>query len=131
VPVSDGQFTEYPIASWKYSPWFYWKLYGWGRVRKAQHKMIGDGQFLAQPGRKKSVLTSSTWNHVSADGYYAGMLTKQLRAYDRKELEHFVVIGHPKGLTKYSLGELEWFIDQHYNIHSFTTFTDLHGADTL
>jgi peptidoglycan/xylan/chitin deacetylase (PgdA/CDA1 family) len=125
VPVSDGTFTEYPIASWKYSPWFYWKLYGWGRVRRSRHRMMGDGRFLAQPGRKQSVLTSSTWNHVSADGYYAGMLTRQARAYDRKGVEHFVVIGHPKGLTVYALGELEWFIDRQYTIFDFTTFSDL------
>jgi hypothetical protein len=125
VPVPDGQFIEYPIASWKYSPWFYWKLYGWGRMKPSRHKMIGDGSFLAQPGRKQSVLTRSTWNHVSADGYYAGMLTKQLKAYDRKGLEHFVVIGHPKGLTVFALEELEWFIDQHQNNYGFTTFSDL------
>jgi peptidoglycan/xylan/chitin deacetylase (PgdA/CDA1 family) len=125
VTVPDGSFTEYPIASWRYSPLFYWKLYVYGRWKPERHKMIGDGSFLAQPGRKRSVLTQFTWNHVSSDGFYAGMLTRQLRAYIRKDLEHFVVIGHPKGLTLYALEQLEYFIDDHQNIVEFATFSDL------
>src|SRR3989338_4810039 len=67
VAEPNGSFTEYPIASWNYSPVFYWKLYILGRLQPRRHKMIGDGSFLAQPGRKKSVLTNFPWNHVSAD----------------------------------------------------------------
>lgn len=123
VSDPDGSFTEFPIASWRYSPLFYWQLYGWGRLRPSQHKMWGDGNFLAQPGRKQSVLTGYTWNHVSADGYYAGMLQKQAKVYASKGVEHFVVIGHPKGLTHYAVRQLEEFIRRGKNKYSFQTFS--------
>ena len=122
---STGSFTEYPIASWKYSPLFYWQLYGWGKVNPKQHKMIGDGSFLAQPGRKQAVLTQFTWNHVSSDGFYAGMLKRQAKTYHQKGLEYFVVIGHPKGLTLYALDQLDKFIRQHKNKYTFTSFSQL------
>jgi len=122
---SSGSFTEYPIASWKYNPLFYWQLYGWGKVKPQRHKMIGDGSFLAQPGRKQAVLTQFTWNHVSSDGFYAGMLKRQAKTYHSKGVEHFVVIGHPKGLTIYALEQLEQFIREHKNKYAFTSFSNL------
>lgn len=109
VSKKAGYFTELPISSWNYSPLFYWRLYILGRLLPKQHKMLGDGDFLAQPGRKKSVLTSFTWNHVSCDGYYATFLQRQFRCYQRKKTD-FVVIAHPKGLTRFSIRKLEKFI---------------------
>ena len=118
----DGTFTEVPISSWRFSPLFYWRLYISGRMNKARHRMWGDGNFLAQPGRKKSVLMNFTWNHVSCDGFYAGMLLRQADFY--RSLDHvpFVVIGHPKGLSVYALEKLEEFIRQTYKTDEFTTF---------
>ncbi|MDR0802737.1 hypothetical protein [Fluviicola sp.] len=106
----NGFFLEVPIASWEFHPLFYWKLYILGRLNPTGHKMIGDGSFLAQPGRKKSVLLNKTWNHVSSDGYYASMLKKQVRYYQSRNVKTFVVIGHPKGMTPYSLRKLKSFI---------------------
>jgi peptidoglycan/xylan/chitin deacetylase (PgdA/CDA1 family) len=123
--TENGSFTEYPIASWKYSPLFYWRLYVLGRLFPAQHKMMGDGHFLAQPGRKQSVLTHFTWNHVSADGYYAGQLVRQSRFYEKKGIQHFVVIGHPKGLTRFALEQLENFLSKRGNKYDFKAFSDL------
>lgn len=109
-PDPAGYFLEIPIASWEFSPLFYWKLYALGRLNPVDHKMIGDGSFLAQPGRKKSVLLNKTWNHVSSDGYYASQLEKQLTYYRSKHVSTFVVIGHPKGMTRFSLKALEKFV---------------------
>jgi len=109
-PVDNGYFLEIPISSWEFSPLFYWRLYILGRLNPKDHKMIGDGSFLAQPGRKKSVLLNRTWNHVSSDGYYASQLMKQAKYYHAKDLQAFVVIGHPKGMTNYSLKQLELFV---------------------
>lgn len=108
----NGYFLEIPISSWNFSPLFYWRLYILGRLNPRDHKMIGDGSFLAQPGRKKSVLLNKTWNHVSSDGYYASQLMKQARYYQAKKLRTFVVIGHPKGMTNYSLQQLEFFVSK-------------------
>ena len=121
----NGFFEEYPISSMNYSPLFYWRLYILGRLFPKQHKMIGDGQFLSQPGRKKSVLTNFTWNHVSSDGYYASVLNKSLKICLLKKYENMVVIGHPKGNTNYSINKLETFVKQNYIKHRFKAFQEL------
>jgi hypothetical protein len=123
--VEFGYFTELPISSFLYHPFFYWKLYGWGRLFPSKHKMVGDGQFLAQPGRKKSVLTNKTWNHVSSDGYYASMLNRILKIKVKKGDDNFVVIGHPKGNTLYSIKQLESFISKNKTKHRFLSFNSL------
>lgn len=124
-PVAGGSFCEYPIASWRYSPLFYWRLYILGRLLPQRHKMLGDGLFLAQPGRKRSVLTGFTWNHVSSDGYYAGKLRRQARYYQRLGVDYFVVIGHPKSLTIYAKEQLEAFLKSTKNKYSFPAFSEL------
>jgi hypothetical protein len=124
VEDASGYFTEYPISSHVYSPLFYWRLYGLGRLFPAQHKMIGDGTFLAQPGRKRSVLTSFTTNHVSCDGYYASKLSTCLKEHINAAATDFVVIGHPKGMTQFSLRALERFVAKNYAKHSFKALTE-------
>jgi hypothetical protein len=120
VVEEEGYFTELPISSWYYSPLFYWRLYIIGRLSPKKHKMLGDGNFLAQPGRKKSVLTSFTWNHVSCDGYYAALLQKQFCFYHQKRTD-FTVIAHPKGMTHFSLKKIEQFIVDTKNKTEFLT----------
>lgn len=125
VEDKNGYFTEYPISSMKYSPFFYWKLYILGRLKPEDHKMVGDGLFLDQPGRKKSVLTRFTWNHVSCDGYYSNKLFEALFHLSKKQKKDMVIIGHPKGMTRYSFKTLECFIKFAKNNHSFSTFREL------
>lgn len=120
--VENGDFIEYPIGSLRYSPLFYWRLYGVGRLFPAKHKMVGDGQFLSQGGRKKRKLTQFTIGHVSSDGYYASKLNAALNKYENLGFEDLVVIGHPKGNTTYSVVRLQQFIEQHQNNHQFITF---------
>jgi peptidoglycan/xylan/chitin deacetylase (PgdA/CDA1 family) len=121
---SDGYFLEIPIASWEFSPLFYWRLYILGRLNPKDHKMIGDGSFLAQPGRKKSVLLHKTWNHVSSDGYYASLLEEQAEFYKRKQVKTFVVIGHPKGMTNFSLKRLNSFVENTKSTYQFVNYTE-------
>lgn len=107
----NGYFTEYPISSWHYSPLFYWQLYVLGRLDPINHKMLGDGKFLSQPGRKKAVLTRFTWNHVSADGFYASKLKMIFESFKKKGRSDMVIIGHPKSLTRFSLNKLDEFVN--------------------
>jgi peptidoglycan/xylan/chitin deacetylase (PgdA/CDA1 family) len=123
--VENGPFVEYPISSRRYSPIFYWRLYILGRLFPSQHKMIGDGDFLAQPGRKKSVLTNFTWNHISTDGFYASKLEKTLNSFEQNNIEDMVVIGHPKGMTFFSLKATKKFISKAHTKHVFRTFKEL------
>ena len=125
VENKDGYFTEFPISSYRYNPLFYWRLYAWGRINPVDHKMLGDGTFLAQPGRKKSVLTNFTWNHVSTDGFYASKLTTCLKNQLSKGSKEMVIIGHPKSMTNYSFKKLDSFLNENAQKHVFTTFNSL------
>jgi hypothetical protein len=117
-----GFFEEYAIASHRYSPLFYWRLYIFGRIFPSKYKMVGDGTFLDQPGRKKEVLTNFTHNHVSTDGFYATVLQKCTENYLRKGEEHMVIIGHPKGNTLDSIQKLEKYIQKFHKRVEFTSF---------
>lgn len=123
--VADGEFVEYPISSWIYPPSFYWKLYTLGRLFPTEHKMVGDGSFIPQPGRKRSGLSKKTRHHISCDGYYSSVLTNALRTFEREERNNLVVIGHPKGMTKFSFKKLDEFIRLADKKHEFRTFKNL------
>lgn len=125
VEEMDGPFTELPISTWKYTPSFFWNLYVRGRMAPSRHKMIGDGQFIPQPGRKKQGLTSGALNHVSCDGYYASVLLKSYKSFIKQGRENMVIIGHPKGMTEYSFAALESFMNEVRKEASFKTFKDL------
>ena len=125
IENEDGYFTEFPISSFRYSPLFYWRLYALGRINPTDHKMLGDGKFLAQPGRKKSVLTNFTWNHVSTDGFYASKLTTCLNNQLSRSQQEMVIIGHPKSMTNYSFEKLDSFLNENVQKHVFTTFNSL------
>lgn len=118
----QGSFLEYPISSLRYSPLFFWRLYILGRLSPDNHKMIGDGIFLSQGGRKKRVLRTFTSSHVSSDGYYASKLNAALDKSINMEQEEMIVIGHPKGNTKFSIKALRKFIEKNHKKHQFISF---------
>ena len=117
--VENGSFTEFPIASYRYRPSFYWMLYGLGRIFPTQHKMIGDGLFLSQGSRKKHVLFNASYHHVSTDGYFSKKLNAALEKVINQENEELTIIGHPKGNTQYSLMKLRDFININHQKHQF------------
>lgn len=119
---AEGAFTEMTIASMRYSPLFFWQLYILGRLFPDRHKMIGDGRFLDQGGRKKRKLKNYTVNHISTDGYFAKKLKAGLDKMINMGMQHMVVIGHPKGNTNYSIEKLNDFISSEHTNHQFTTF---------
>lgn len=125
VEAEDGPFTEFPIAGWKYSPLFYWELYLRGRMNPIRHKMLGDGMYIPQPGRKWKNLTSYNWNHVSCDGFFASKLNQITRVYSKQGRSDLVIIGHPKSMTHYSFEQLEAFIANNHQKHTFKTFADV------
>lgn len=118
---TQGFMTEYPIATMRYSPLFYWQLYGWGRLLPSRHKPIGNGTAIPQPGRKQKILTQRTLHHVSVDGYFAKKLNSAVKHFEKQGLKDLVIIGHPKSMTQYSREQLEKFIKHQYKKHSFVT----------
>lgn len=124
VSNKTGRFMEFPIASHTYSPWFFWQLYGWGRVLPGRHKPIGDGYPISTKGERSKRLTKKSTLPVSLDGFFARELPGALRHQEKSGNTDFVVIGHPKACTVYSLEQLEKFIRRHQHTHTFRTFSD-------
>lgn len=121
----NGFFREYAIGSYRYSPLFYWKLYILGRLNPKDHKSVGDGFAMSQPGRKKQVLTNFTWNHASTDGFYATKMKTITNIAMKKKEENLVFIGHPKGCTLFALKELDKFLSEYKRKCNFQTFHSL------
>ena len=122
VENENGFFTEFPISSYHYSPLFYWRLYILGRINPAAHKMVGDGIFMSQPGRKKQVLTHFTWNHASTDGYYASKMGRITEIALKKNNQNLVFIGHPKSCTAYSFNLIDQYIEKYKSSLNFNQF---------
>lgn len=125
VAKEHGYFTEIPISSAHYNPLFYWRLYVLGRLFPKRHKMLGDGNFVPQPGRKWQNLKRGSWNHVSCDGYFASELNRVAKQKLKQGDENMVVIGHPKSMTLYSFEKLENFLKRWQHKANFQTFNDL------
>jgi peptidoglycan/xylan/chitin deacetylase (PgdA/CDA1 family) len=125
IATQQGEFTEYAIGSYRYSPWFYWRLYAFGKINRKAHHMWGDGQFMSQPGRKKQVLTHFTWNHASTDGYYASKLKTITEMALQTRQSDLVFIGHPKGNTLFSVRMLDRYLRKFKNRCTFLTFGQL------
>ena len=125
IEQKDGFFTEYPIGGWYYNPLFYWNLYVRGRLNPKDHKMIGDGNYIPQPGRKWKNLTQPNWNHVCSDGYFTKKLRQITRNYSKSGRTDMVIIGHPKCLTNFGLKKLDEYIEFAKNKHSFKVFREL------
>lgn len=130
IEDKNGQFTEVQITPLRYSPLFYWRLYLLGRLNPGRHKMLGDGIFISQGGRKKRTLTAFTTAHVSTDGYFASKLNAGLEKVQNLGWSELVTIGHPKSNTLYSLEKLEEFIGINVKKHNFTTFMEVFGVDS-
>ncbi|MBK5284218.1 MAG: hypothetical protein JJE25_02355 [Bacteroidia bacterium] len=129
-PVSEdptGTFREIAISSHTLSPLFFWRLYLLGRLFPSLHKPMSDGSPIMEKGFRKKILTSFTTHCVSADGYNASLLNRALKKHrSANKGNEFVVIGHPKAFTRYSLRKLDEFISDNHTKHDFITFTSYH-----
>lgn len=121
----SGEFIEYPIASYKYSPLFFWKLFVLGRLNPGDHKPVGDGAPMASPGLRKKMLTKGALLSAGVDGYFVTKLNPILRQHQKKGFTEMVVLGHPKACTSFALKKLDQFIEGHKNNHRFMTFTQV------
>lgn len=122
---SNGPFWEYPISNFKYSPVFFWRLFGLGRLQPKLHKPIGDGYPMASPGLRKQMLTKGMNLSAAADGYFVTKLNAVLRNNKKRGYQEMVILGHPKACTYFALKKLEQFIERNKNKHQFLTFSDL------
>jgi len=127
VENNNGPFLELPISAFRYNPLFFWRLFILGRLKPQIHKPLGDGKPVASGDNGKKQLLSK-WNvlPVCLDGYFAKKMDAALIKQEKKKVgEDFVVIGHPKACTNYSLEKLEEFIVKHKDQHNFMTFAEV------
>jgi hypothetical protein len=123
IEVENGFFTEVPISSTKVSPLFYIRYALLRKFDKANHKIMGDGKGVGREGKDSlSMLTKFTPAVASIDGYRLSYLQKTLDSYMKIDSKNFVIMGHPKALTRYSIDKLHKFLAKNHTKHNFTTY---------
>ena len=128
IEKSGGSFTEMAMSAQMLSPLFFWKLFLLGRMNPEKHKYVGDGIPVGVKGYRKEILTRNTLHCASVDGYFASQIETALNQTKKKNNgNEFVILGHPKALTKYSLRKLESVILKLKNKNSITTFSKYHS----
>jgi hypothetical protein len=118
----QGFFTEMPISGYKVSPLFFWKLAFYKKFGSENYKSFGDGSVSASKlGKLIKRLLIPTNSAVSIDDVKVDFLEKAFKLYKKEKLENFVIIGHPKAMSKYSLIKFEEFISKNRS-ENFTTY---------
>ena len=125
----NGYFTEVPISSYRVSPLFFWKLAFYKKFGADKYKPFGDGSAAGGSRLDKlRMLTKYTNSVVSVDGYKASYLDQAYKQFLKKtDHKNFVIIGHPKAMSEYSLEKLGQFI-QHNSSSNFTTYSKSFGV---
>ncbi len=125
VEDANGRFTEIPISSYKVAPFFYWKFVLLKLLKLDKHKALGNGSAI--PMEKKNalkLLLTPSKSVVSIDGYKASLIEKAFKKYQSNVDDggNFVLIGHPKAFTPYSLEKVSQFVKEAQEQHNFKTF---------
>ena len=125
IEDANGFFTEVPISSTRVSPLFYIKYALARKFDKIAHQIAGDGKGVGREGKdNREMLTKFTPAVASIDGYRLNKKKKTLDTYLKKsDNKHFVIMGHPKATTMYSLEKLREFVVDNHTKHNFTTYT--------
>lgn len=123
-----GEFREVSISSDIINPFFYWKMIFRRLIKVKSDKILGDG--IAVKTTKESIIDRITKKSISfatIDGYKSSYLLSMFNRKNNKlpSDEYFVVIGHPKLTSLYSLEKFENFCAQTKNKTEFITFKNL------
>lgn len=120
--TASGFFKEIPISAYRLSPLFFWKLVYFKKFGGAIHQTFGDGSPAGGSNIDKlRMLTRHTHSVVSMDGYKSSFLEKAYQSFLKKnDCKNFVIIGHPKSMSEYSLKKLEKFIVNNKNRNYIT-----------
>jgi len=109
---TQGYFKEVAISAYKVSPLFFWN-FAFKRIMGSKtHSSLSNAS--ARPA-KKQIARLLLWpsnSVVSIDGFKASYLEKAFRWYKKRDREDFVIIGHPKAFTPFSLEKFKAFIQK-------------------
>lgn len=125
IEDKKGKFTEIPISSFKVNPWFFWRFAIIKIFKTTQHMPYGDGAAIKMPKTEMiRLLLTSSYSVVSMDGFKASLIDKAFDLYKKNtnSQANFVLIGHPKAFTPYSLRKVKKFIERIYDSNNFVTY---------
>lgn len=114
-PDPEGVFEEIPISAHRVSPLFFWRFVWVKLFGGKSHEAYGDGQAIVkEKADVLRLLTRYSRSVVSMDGYKASYLQMAFNRYKKHtdRAANFVIIGHPKAFTPYSLKQLKGFISR-------------------
>jgi hypothetical protein len=119
-----GEFVEYPITTHSISFWFWWKFALLKLLKGKKHIMMGDGISVETTAQSIFTrLTKSQAGFACMDGYKSSLLHKMKKQQEKRfgRDANFVVLGHPKLTTPYSIDKLDEFIGAYVNTDIFDT----------
>ena len=124
IQNESGRFLELPISDIAVLPIFFWEFVLAKKLGGKVHRNIGDGSAIAMSkSQLLRLLLLPSYSVASIDGYKARLLEKAYRMrVKRLGMEaDFVIIGHPKAVTEFSLRKLAGFLEMHRSSDRFIT----------
>ncbi len=120
----NGYFTEVAISSHQVSPLFFWKLAFLKKFGSDKYKSFGDGKAASSASKWNIIkmLTQYSYSVVSIDGVKSSFLDKAYKNFAKKGENNFVILGHPKAMSQYSLEQLDKFIAKRVK-NNFTIYS--------
>jgi peptidoglycan/xylan/chitin deacetylase (PgdA/CDA1 family) len=114
VPADDGAMLELPIASHTAGPALFWRMALARQLKLPRHRPLGRGAAVG-PSRGDLLrkLFGRSHSVVSIDGLKADLLEPAWREARARAQQDFVVIGHPKAATRWSIEQLARFLHRH------------------
>jgi peptidoglycan/xylan/chitin deacetylase (PgdA/CDA1 family) len=114
IEATDGRFIELPIADVLVNPLFYWRFAAAKKLGGKGHRSFGDGKAAAAGSfvERLKMLVLPSVSVASVDGYKASLLGRARSRWERLHGKDavFVLIGHPKAFTDYSLSKTARFM---------------------
>ncbi len=109
----NGFFTELPISSCTVSPLFFWRLLIIKTFFHQKYLSAGDGEAISKSkSQLMRMMLLPTHSVVSVDGYKAAIVQSAFKKSLAHGKENFVIIGHPKAMSKFSIDILEKFLSK-------------------
>jgi peptidoglycan/xylan/chitin deacetylase (PgdA/CDA1 family) len=121
----NGSFLEVAISSFKVLPFFFWRFVAVRLLRISEH--VSYSKSSAVGPSKLHILRLLLWpsySVVAIDGFKARYLENAYQFYKKKNLEDFVIIGHPKAFTPFSMKKFKQFIEKENRAKQVVVFSE-------